>query len=206
MKPAHEHYEPLLADFASALASSHLDGDASVLMRGARFAAEAHAEVKQLEAYTGRAYIAHSLAVANIMLAFGLSVDEVLAALMHDVLEDTRRTKADIEERFGWEVAALVAEVTNVSKREDGTRVVRKAMDREHFARASPRGQNVKLGDVAVNAKSIATLDERFARTYLLEKAELLKVLIQGDERLKVLARGSVRDGLAALGIVMLEG
>jgi len=205
MKTAHLDYEHLLEAFASRVAVSHLANDAGTLMDAARFAAEAHAEVEQLEAYTGKAYIAHSIAVADILLAHGLTLEEVLAGLLHDVREDTGKSAADLEARFGAGVATLVAEATNVSRREDGNRAVRKALDRDHFERGSAGAHNIKLADVTVNGRSIATLDAKFATTYLPEKEELVAVLTKGDARLMSMARAAVRDGFETLGMTSSE-
>ena len=81
--------------------------------RAYRFASEAHKD--QFRA-SGESYICHPLAVAGILA--GLKADEntVVAALLHDVPEDTSTTIQDIERRFGKSVARLVFGVTKLSK------------------------------------------------------------------------------------------
>jgi GTP pyrophosphokinase len=54
-------------------------------------------------------YVAHLLAVSSLVLEFGGDEDEAIAGLLHDLLEDTTATRADIEERFGPRVASIVA-------------------------------------------------------------------------------------------------
>jgi guanosine-3',5'-bis(diphosphate) 3'-pyrophosphohydrolase len=65
---------------------------------------------------TGEPYITHPLAAAQILADIGIDPVAVAAAILHDVPEDTDFTLADIEERFGAEVAQLVDGVTKLSK------------------------------------------------------------------------------------------
>ena len=65
---------------------------------------------------TGEAYVTHPLAAAQILADIGIDPTAVTAAILHDVPEDTDFTIADIEERFGAEVAQLVDGVTKLSK------------------------------------------------------------------------------------------
>jgi (p)ppGpp synthase/HD superfamily hydrolase len=123
-----------------------------------------------------------------------------MAGLMHDVIEDTTTTRDEIAARFGPDVAALVSEVTDVSVHSDGVRAVRKAIDREHVARASHAGQSIKLADLISNTRSIAKHDKRFARVYLGEKRELLKVLTRGDKALMAGAVAAMEEALRAIG------
>jgi len=65
---------------------------------------------------TGEPYVTHPLAAAQILADIGIDPVAVAAAILHDVPEDTDFTLADIEERFGAEVAQLVDGVTKLSK------------------------------------------------------------------------------------------
>jgi GTP pyrophosphokinase len=65
---------------------------------------------------TGEPYITHPLASAQILADIGIDPVAVTAAILHDVPEDTDFTLADVEERFGAEVAQLVDGVTKLSK------------------------------------------------------------------------------------------
>ncbi|MCH5305151.1 MAG: bifunctional (p)ppGpp synthetase/guanosine-3',5'-bis(diphosphate) 3'-pyrophosphohydrolase [Rikenella sp.] len=76
------------------------------------FANEAHRGVKR---HSGEPYITHPLAVARIVaVEIGLGVKSVMAALLHDVVEDTDYTVEDIEHRFGAEVATMVDGLTKL--------------------------------------------------------------------------------------------
>ena len=77
-------------------------------------AAEAHKEQRRK---TGEPYIIHPIAVARIVAEeLELGANPVIAAFLHDVVEDTDYTIEDIRERFGDDVAFLVGVVTKQKK------------------------------------------------------------------------------------------
>ena len=106
------------------------------------------------------------------------------AAWLHDTVEDTKVPMQLIEQEFGSEVADLVYWLTDKSTREDGNRAARKAIDHLHIAQASPAAKTIKLADLLDNTASIIERDPDFAEVYMAEKAELLKVLTEGDKTL----------------------
>lgn len=183
----------------SAVLASHLAVELGAIVKAAEYAHEAHAEVGQLEPYTGREYIYHLVAVATVLLEHGRPLVEVVAAVLHDTLEDTNRTFEELEREFGSAVAEIVRSVSNVSKRSDGNRAARKARDLEHLRLAGEAGSNVKMGDIAVNSATIVERDGRFARTYLHEKREQLDALPGGEKSLRLLALAAVESGLEKL-------
>jgi len=65
---------------------------------------------------SGEPYIIHPLAVAEIVADLGLDVDSVIAALLHDCIEDTASTHEEIAKKFGEPVALLVEGVTKLTK------------------------------------------------------------------------------------------
>ncbi|MBQ0061659.1 MAG: bifunctional (p)ppGpp synthetase/guanosine-3',5'-bis(diphosphate) 3'-pyrophosphohydrolase [Bacteroidales bacterium] len=80
------------------------------------FANEAHKEQKRK---TGQPYIIHPIAVARIAAEeLKLDANSVMAAFLHDVVEDTPFTKEDIEKHFGTDVANLVDIVTKKEKKQ----------------------------------------------------------------------------------------
>jgi (p)ppGpp synthase/HD superfamily hydrolase len=103
------------------------------------------------------------------------------AALLHDVVEDTPVSIKEIKDEFGPRVAALVSDLTDVSKPEDGNRATRKELDRQHTAKASPDAKTVKLADLISNGKSIIKDDPNFAKVFMKEKAALLDVMTEGN-------------------------
>lgn len=74
--------------------------------------AEHHGQLRK----SGEPYIIHPLAVAEIVADLGLDVDSVIAALLHDTIEDTRATHEDVAKRFGIIVADLVEAVTKLTR------------------------------------------------------------------------------------------
>ena len=77
------------------------------------FARNAHSSQKRKD---GSPYIVHPLAAAEIVAEMGLDEDAIMAALLHDVVEDTSATLEDISKLFGPSVAAIVDGVTKLSR------------------------------------------------------------------------------------------
>jgi (p)ppGpp synthase/HD superfamily hydrolase len=165
-----------------------------LIERAAAFARQAHAH--QRRKYTNEPYEIHLGAVAGLVRSVGAEPEAQAAAWLHDVVEDTEVTLEEVRREFGEHVARLVDELTDVSRREDGNRAARKTVDREHLARASVEAQTVKLADLIDNARSITEHDPRFAKVFLAEMAELLDVLVAGDEQLRDFARDTLEDCL----------
>ena len=77
-------------------------------------AVDAH---KQQRRKSGEAYIFHPIAVAKIVASeIGLDATSIAAALLHDVIEDTKYTATDLEQLFGEPVARIVQGLTKISK------------------------------------------------------------------------------------------
>ncbi|MEG1395102.1 MAG: bifunctional (p)ppGpp synthetase/guanosine-3',5'-bis(diphosphate) 3'-pyrophosphohydrolase [Clostridia bacterium] len=77
------------------------------------FAMRAHEGQKR---QSGEDYFIHPSAVAEILVDLGLDTDTIIAALLHDVIEDTKRSAEDLEMAFGHEVVMLVNGVTKLNK------------------------------------------------------------------------------------------
>lgn len=154
------------------------------------YAAGAHDGVGQKRKYTGEDYWHHPVEVLDILLEHipEVSKEIQIAALLHDVVEDTKVTLDQVRESFGETVAVYVEQLTDVSKPEDGNRATRKAIDLAHTALASPEAKTIKLADLISNSRSIIERDPVFAITYLAEKRALLEVLKEGDPELHRIA------------------
>lgn len=161
--------------------------DAVKLIVGALdFAAVAHAG--QIRKYTREAYIYHPIGVAKILSGVTQDPEIIAGGLLHDVIEESNADREHLRLLFGERVANLVVEVSAVSKPEDGNRERRKLIDRQHYAQASPGGQTIKLADMIHNSVTLPSLDPSFARTYMPEQRELVKVLTKGHLRLQTRA------------------
>ena len=156
----------------------------NIIARAASYAGYAHGCVMQLRKYTKQPYIVHPEEVANTVALVTPDADVIAAAWLHDTIEDTPVTYEALLSGFGKRIADLVLEVTDVSKPEDGNRSVRKAIDREHPAKASADAQTIKLADLISNTQSITKYDPGFARVYLAEKRALMSVLTKGNKGL----------------------
>ena len=157
-------------------------------LKAKAFATKCHDDVKQVRKYTDAPYINHPAAVVEIVRSVPHTEAMLCAAWLHDTVEDTNATIGDIFVLFGGDVATLVEMLTDVSKTTDGNRKVRKAIDREHTAKASPQAKTIKLADLIDNTKTIVAFDPEFAKVYLAEKRLLLDVLGDGDKTLFDLA------------------
>ena len=89
------------------------DESADNIIRAYDYALSAHAEQRRV---TGEPYIIHPLAVAEILTELEVDSDTLIAALLHDTVEDTSKTVEDIRVDFGEDIASLVDGVTKLSK------------------------------------------------------------------------------------------
>jgi len=153
----------------------------------------------QLRKYTGEPYIEHPISVAKIVSSVTEDVEVICAAILHDVLEDTNAKYEDLINRgFGWSIANMVLELTDVSKPSDGNRSIRKAIDRMHLAKASKRSKTVKLADMIDNSCSIVVHDPNFAVVYMREMKLLLPHIKDGDISLFKIANQIVEEYYAS--------
>jgi (p)ppGpp synthase/HD superfamily hydrolase len=150
--------------------------------RAKEFATLAHAW--QARKYTGEPYITHPAAVVELVRGVSHTEAMLCAAWLHDTVEDCGVPLDELERVFGFDVASLVEQLTDVSRLSDGNRAHRKAVDREHTAKASPEAKTIKLADLIDNTRSIVERDPKFARVYLEEKRLLLDVLREGNGQL----------------------
>ncbi|MCM1534158.1 MAG: bifunctional (p)ppGpp synthetase/guanosine-3',5'-bis(diphosphate) 3'-pyrophosphohydrolase [Corallococcus sp.] len=110
---------------------------------------------------SGRPYITHPTIVADILIDMGLDVSTVCAALLHDTVEDTYVTDADLRKQFGDEIADLVAGVTKLDKIQFHNKEEEQAenMRKMFFAMAKDiRVMLIKLADRLHNMRSLMYL------------------------------------------------
>ena len=89
------------------------DADVRIFWRAYQFSREAHTSQKRVE---GSAYIEHPLAVASILADMKMDIPSIVAGLLHDTIEDAEKTREEIGELFGEEVAFIVEALTKLSK------------------------------------------------------------------------------------------
>ncbi len=129
------------------------------------FANEAHKGVRRR---SGEPYILHPIAVAKIVVSnIGLGYKSIVAALLHDVVEDTTYTVDDIRSLFGDKVATLVEGLTKIKTVLDNEdKAVQKSMQAENFKRIlltlndDVRVVLIKLADRLHNCRTIEYMPE----------------------------------------------
>jgi GTP diphosphokinase / guanosine-3',5'-bis(diphosphate) 3'-diphosphatase len=130
--------------------------DLDVLERAYRFSAASHQGQQRA---SGEPYLSHPLEVANLLVDFKMDVTTVTAGLLHDVLEDTAATKADLEREFGGEIAELVDGVTKIGKLAFSSREERQAENFRKMLVAMARDLRVLMIKLADRLHNMRTLD-----------------------------------------------
>lgn len=113
-------------------------------------------------------YINHPIGVAHVLVKDGVVEDEttLIAALLHDTIEDTDATEEEVEEKFGKEIAELVMEVTDDKRLE---KQKRKDLQVKHAPLLSRRAKMIKIADKVCNIRDIL---ERPPRDWSLERKQ----------------------------------
>jgi guanosine-3',5'-bis(diphosphate) 3'-pyrophosphohydrolase len=132
-----------------------LQHDLQKLIAAAAFAAHKHRDQRRKGAEASP-YINHPLMVANVLANEG-AVDDVttlVAALLHDTIEDTQTTGEEIAAAFGPEAAAVVLEVTDDKRLSKDERKRHQVL---HAAKISERAKLVKLADKICNLRDLSS-------------------------------------------------
>jgi guanosine-3',5'-bis(diphosphate) 3'-pyrophosphohydrolase len=155
------------------------EDDLALLLRTLAFAARKHRHQRRKDA-RGLPYINHPIGLANVLyFEGGVSDIQVLcAAILHDTLEDTSATRAELGELFGEKIRDIVIEVTDdkrLPKRE------RKRLQIEHAAQLSLAAKLVKLADKICNLRDVlASPPVGWSRSRKREYFEWAKQVVDG--------------------------
>lgn len=127
--------------------------DVRRILEAAHFAAQCHSTQKR-KGEAGEPYINHLIEVAELVAAASDNLDTnlVMAAFLHDTVEDTSATRQQLADRFGEDVAALVMEVTDDKSLPQEKR---KALQVENAPSKSARAQTLKLADKISNLRAL---------------------------------------------------
>ena len=143
---------PLLASYRSHHPRARID----TINRAYHMAAEAHRNQKRS---SGESYIFHPMAVAKIVADIGLDETSVVAALLHDAVEDTEITLGDVTEHFGDDVAWIVDGVTKLERIRFDSREAQQAATMRKMLVAMAKDLRVlviKLADRLHNMRTLA--------------------------------------------------
>jgi len=138
------------------------------------FAKKAHEG--QVRKYTGEPYVTHCIAVSEAVAAHVDDEDAIVAALLHDTVEDTDVTLEEIVEKFGERVAEYVWYLTKPPVFV-GNRAVRKMHDRNRLKLAPEIVRFIKVMDVWHNYSTIREYDPKFYETFREEVRDLFYVI-----------------------------
>jgi guanosine-3',5'-bis(diphosphate) 3'-pyrophosphohydrolase len=125
----------------------------ALLLKVISFAAEKHRHQRRKDKEASP-YINHPIAVANVLANEGKVDDEtlLLAAILHDTIEDTETTFEELVDLCGTDVASVVSEVTDDKNLPKATR---KLLQIEHAQHASAHAKQLKIADKICNIRDI---------------------------------------------------
>ena len=142
----------LITPVINRLRESQEGSDTSVVERAFEVAERAH---KGQLRKSGDPYITHPVAVAEILLDFGLDANSIAAALLHDTVEDTSYSQESLRKDFGLEVASLVDGVTKLDRLTYGPTAEAETVRKMVVAMAKDiRVLVIKLADRLHNART----------------------------------------------------
>ncbi len=150
--------------------------DRDMVMRAYHFADEMHAGQKRV---SGEPYVSHCVAVAGILAEMQVTPTIIIAALLHDTVEDTRATPAVIQKEFGEEVAKLVEGVTKL------TNLPRVSRGDQHNGNAASADEPPEeLPPMAAKLKRRDLANETLRKVFLAMGDDIRVVLIKLADRL----------------------
>lgn len=147
--------------------------DIDLISRAYERADKAH---KGVARKSGEPYITHPLSVAALLIDLGLDAESIAAALLHDVVEDTDVTVAQLTSEFGSEVSALVDGVTKLGKITFSTMEEQQAENLRKMLLAMTqdiRVMLIKLCDRLHNMRTMSAMPEQKRRDKALETMEV---------------------------------
>jgi GTP diphosphokinase / guanosine-3',5'-bis(diphosphate) 3'-diphosphatase len=161
-------------DGLAAQLAEYLPADQIARVRGAyEVGARAHASQKRR---SGEPYITHPLAVAGILSGLRLDWETIVAAILHDTLEDTGLTRVQLEAGFGETVAELVDGVTKLEQVDFASRLEADAESFRKMLLAMARDLRViliKLADRLHNMRTLSAMEPAARRRIARETLEI---------------------------------
>ncbi len=173
------------------------------LARAYHLAARSHARQRRKGA--GRVpYVNHVIEVADLVAQAGAPAEVVMAAVLHDVVEDSEVGSAELAEVFGARVARLVEALTNPPEWEDLPKLEMKTRQAAHVGAADADVKLIKIADQTSNLHDIAREPEAWkvarAREYVEGACRVVDACRGTDAALELRFDAAVDEALAAIG------
>ncbi len=186
-----EESSDIIINFGEFLKESRMEDDRLDMVRD--LAIRLHGEQKRK--YSGDPYYTHLFRVSDTIREIGGDEAMIMAALLHDVLEDTPTNDIEliseletiVDPQMARDIVNLVIELTDVYTKEnfpDLNRRARKEMEAKRLGEVSSRAQTIKYADLLDNGEDIMKNDPNFGRVYLREKERILNYMRNGDKYL----------------------
>lgn len=168
-----ESPEECLQEVLRLIGSECTDDEICHVKKAYQIAADAHEGQKRL---SGEPYIMHPLSVALILASLGMDEASIVAAILHDTVEDTSLTNEEVKKEFGETIAELVDGVTKIGKIPLATKEEQQAENIRKMLIAMSRDIRViiiKLADRIHNMRTLAFKPEPRRREIARETIEI---------------------------------
>lgn len=163
------------------------------------FCVEAHSGQKRL---SGEPFYMHPFSVACILVTLGMDTVSIEAALLHDVVEDTKATIEEIEEKFGKDVAGLVDGVTKLAKVPLTTREEQLGENVRKMMLAMAKDIRVIIIKLADRLHNMRTIDAQTPQKQLDKSRETMEIYAPLAHRLGISA---IKEELEDISIAHLD-
>jgi guanosine-3',5'-bis(diphosphate) 3'-pyrophosphohydrolase len=181
-----------------------MDNAIGLILKAMRFSAEKHNDQRRKDSKSSP-YINHPIQVAETLYSVGGVRDEALlvAAVLHDTIEDTDATHEELRREFGEEILGLVLEVTDDKSL---PKEVRKQLQIESSPHKSPRAKLLKLADKICNVRDIVASPPsdwslKRKQEYLLWTEKIIRGIRGSNRELEALYDDVLREGKKSLGM-----
>ena len=173
MKTYDDYLENCYAGLESRIKDAKLNVDLGRIRAAFETAADAHANQKRRD---GSPYVTHVVAAACIIVDMGLDEDSLVAALLHDTLEDTSLTFDDVSRQFGPSVAEIVDGVTKLTRVNFTSREDEQMENMRKMLMAMSKDIRVILIKLADRLHNMRTMDYQTPEKQRLKSLETMQI------------------------------
>lgn len=149
----------------------------------------------QLRKYTDEIYLVHLREVGSYLSSLPNNThEEVIAGILHDVVEKGNITLEYIKDNFGETVHDYVYFLTDIATPEDGNRQTRINKNWEHFSKSPAKTKNIKAIDILSSARTVMLCDAKYGETYMNVIIDLMNPYFQKSEELDSTVKKTFND------------